>query len=417
MFYGWWVVLGVFLSQMMVTGFYTYAFSLLVLPLEAEFEASRSDIMAGPASAGLLGVFLPLFIGPLVDRWSACGLMTIGAFIFAMGFFSLSYATSSFQFVIIFAIAMSLANSLMGPMTGSTLVARWFDQRRGFALGIAALGTSVGGLLIPIIMGNLIEGLGWRQAMQWIGGFVLLIVFPYVFLVLRNSPAEMGLRPDGAIASVEQSNTVVEPEAALDSKAIIKMPAYWLLSIALGLLFTGYSAMMANLRPYVSSLGEKGELSPMMLQRLEPFAINEATMLMLPVIAIFGFCGKIVFGSLADRAPLKVLLACSMAFTALALLLLSTQPGVHGLVLASVLLGLSAGGMLPVWGALLPHLFGLASYGRVMGLMMPIIAITTSIGLQAMGLLYDQTLSYELATQVFAGLVLVAMMLLGLVRR
>ena len=43
------------------------------------------------------------------------------------------------------------------------IVGHWFDKRRGFALGLCAMGSSLGGMLLPIAARNLIDVVGYAQ--------------------------------------------------------------------------------------------------------------------------------------------------------------------------------------------------------------------------------------------------------------
>lgn len=82
------------------------------------------------------------------------------------------------------------------------------------------------------------------------------------------------------------------------------------------------------------------------------------------------------------------------------------------MLLAAGLMGLAAGGMLPVWGAMVAAAFGVASYGRVMGLIMPIISVCTFPGPILAATSMDRTGSYTLAFQAFVGSIGLAALLL-----
>jgi MFS family permease len=65
--------------------------------------------------------------------------------------------------------------------------------------------------------------------------------------------------------------------------------------------------------------------------------------------------------------------------------------------------------MLPVWGALLAAIFGTASYGRVMGLMMPLIVLIVIPGYSLAGYLSDLTGNYSLCFIIFSALIATSM--------
>jgi MFS family permease len=111
---------------------------------------------------------------------------------------------------------------------------------------------------------------------------------------------------------------------------------------------------------------------------------------LISVIAFCGVLGKLIFGYAADRISLRLELWLALALA-------------------------GAGGMLPVWGAMIASVFGVVSYGRVMGLMTPVIALLMMPGPQITGAMFDASDSYRLAMRLFVGvLVLAACLLLPL---
>src|SRR5258708_36074239 len=58
---------------------------------------------------------------------------------------------------------------LAGPIGNQVLVARWFQARRGRAMGYAYLGLGLGGVASPLLSNALIRSFGWRHALEFIG--------------------------------------------------------------------------------------------------------------------------------------------------------------------------------------------------------------------------------------------------------
>ncbi|MDP6978732.1 MAG: MFS transporter [Myxococcota bacterium] len=395
MFYGWVIVAAVFAAQMFMIGFWTYGFPLLVDPVQKEFGASVADIQMGLSAGGILAAVLAPLLGPLVDRWSARGMASIGAVLLVTALVLMSFAQGVYAFVGTVAVVLTGANVLLGPITGSTLVSRWFTTTRGRALGIAATGTSIGGLLIPLLLDSLIASMGWRGSLRALAACVLVFVVPLVVFGLRDHPGDKGLHPDGA----------EEPPSSADAAAsgrvwavgeVVRSPAYWLIGCCLGMLFMAYTGTLANLHKYATELGVE--------------AANATRLI--SMVAITGFIGKLLFGWAADRIGMRVGLWAAIALTALGIGTLSLEPGYAGMLVATALMGLAAGGMLPVWSGMIGEAFGVASFGLVMGLMMPIITVFAAPAPTVAGLSFDQTQSYSLAMQCFVGVLIVAAALL-----
>ena len=98
MYYGWLIVAGALIAQFFVTGFFTYGFPLMVMPVEAEFDVSRTEVMYGITWSTGLGLLVSPLIGMLADKWSIRGLMVIGAAAFGFGLVLLSKSQNILQF-------------------------------------------------------------------------------------------------------------------------------------------------------------------------------------------------------------------------------------------------------------------------------------------------------------------------------
>ena len=254
LFYGWVIVVGIFVVQFFMVGFFTYGFPLLVDPVQKDFDSSVTDVMLGISIGGLTGAVMSPLVGPLVDKWSARGLIVIGTLSLAASLYLMSICQGIYQFAAVLAVLMAAANVLVGPITGSTLVARWFSASRGRALGIAATGTSVGGLIVPFLLENSIASMGWRGALQLLAVCIIVLVLPLMIFGLRDHPSDMGLHPDGAEAA--ESTAVAAPVSReWTTGEVLRSPSFWLIGVSLGLLFLAYVGVLANLHKYATELG------------------------------------------------------------------------------------------------------------------------------------------------------------------
>lgn len=390
MFQGWWVVATHFVVQLCVVGFYTYGLPLFVPVVIEEFSTDVETINRLFAVQVTFGAIVTLVAGPLVDRWSARGLLLIGVASLVAGLVALSLATSAMAFVLLGGFFLGLTGPLCGPMTGSAVVSRWFTASRGRALGFAAIGTSAGGVLVPFLLSIGIEAWGWRFSMQAFAVVVCLVAFPLLLLRFWNRPADVGAVPE----PMPGQSDAPPPgsEAAMTVPEILRAPSFWLLTLSLAAFITSYAAPLANIAQFWADVGLPAEYNGRLL----------------PLLAASGICGKLGFGALADRIPLKVAFIAAIGATATALAILTFEPGLPGLALSAIVLGFASGGLLPVWSALVPRLFGVASFGRAMGLMGPVISLASVTGFAVIGRVRDATGSYVPAYQGFVVVLLVA---------
>lgn len=401
MYYGWFVVSAALLAQVAVVGFFTYVFSLLVLPLQVSFEASRSEVMYSMSLTAMLGLFLAPVVGVMADTYPIRWLMVAGAAIFGAGLFALSMTQSLLQFTLLFGIVMGLSNALLGPLCGSAVISRWFTVNRGKALGVAATGSSLGGILLPALFVLWLADDGdWRSALQNFSYGVLFILLPYLFFVMRDftlqDPENRAQNDDATEDSLQQKSSLLESnslQSRFSFRQIIRDSSYWIVGISLALLFSTYSALLANLTPYLSGQGFDASVAAQAIM----------------IVAISGFIGKLLFGYAADKVSLKLALSVTQLAVIAGLLLLAAGPSYWVICIALGTLGLSTGGMLPVWGALLAAIFGTTNYGRVMGLMMPLIVLIVIPGYGLTGYLYGQQGNYGLCFIVFSALIAMSM--------
>lgn len=396
MFYGWLIVLLVALYHGLMSGLINYSYGILIVPLVEEFGASLFVAMLGLTAAKLVSGLASPILGSMIDKHPMRIFVTIGIVALGSTFVLLSYLSAVWQFPVIFGLLMSFVFAFLGPLTGSTLVSRWFSRRRGLALGLAALGLSIGGFVAPPVLQYLMDAWGWRQAFFAIG-FAILVTAPVFYWLIKNSPQEIGLLPDGEQleAAAEVKSTHTEGDPYNNYRAILVEPGFWMLGISTGILYASLTAVLASVAPYAVDLGVDKQKAAQLIS----------------IMAFTGIIGKLLFGYAADLMNLKVGYWLAMAFMAAGLLLLSIQPAYQLMVIASVIIGLSIGGLIPVYGALLAKVFGIASYARVMGLMRIVTLMISMVGAPLAGLIFDMTGAFTLAFQAFA----VALVFAGLV--
>ena len=198
-FYGWWVVLvaGVGLS-LSYGPIIVITFGVFLKPLSQEFGWSRAGISLAFSLANLVySGALPL-IGRLVDRLGARKVILPSVLLFGLGVMSFYFLSASlWHFYALYMLMGAVSSGLLPAY--SKVISRWFDQKRGLALGLAMAGIGVGGFLTPPLAQALITTVGWRQAYVVLGLLVIGITMPVVGLFLKETPQRMGLWPDGAM--------------------------------------------------------------------------------------------------------------------------------------------------------------------------------------------------------------------------
>lgn len=392
MFYGWRIVAVAVLAMALSNGMSTYSYGLLVLPIGAEFGASRMEMMWGLTASSLAAVLFSPLAGSLMDRRSARALFLLGAVSLALGLALIALSRNVWQFVLVYGLVMPIGINLLGPIGTNTLVARWFSRLRGRALGITALGTSLGGLLVPLLLQRLIDAYGWRIACLWLSGIALLLMVPAVWLVIRNRPADLGLRPDGMPEVSRDGPGATHPGGMTTLPRLMTNATFWRIALAVGALFATFTVILANIVPFAVGHGVTATRAAFLIS----------------IISIAGIGGKLLFSIFAERINLKWSFLIALAMLALPLSVLIRFHSYGVMVLAAVSVGLATGAFMPAWGALLARIFGPFIFGRVMGRMQPVAIVMVMLTMPLSGYLFDVTGNYSATFLTMAGLTALA---------
>lgn len=149
----------------------------------ALFTRSSSDI----AWIGAIQMFLVLFmgvgVGPLYDRGYLRSLLLAGSFCVVFGHMMLSLCREYWQVVLAQGFIIGVgAGCLFVPCV--SLLPTYFSRHVGLALGVAYSGSSLGGVIYPIVLYRLIGPLGFPWAVR-VMGFISLGTFVLPLMVMR----------------------------------------------------------------------------------------------------------------------------------------------------------------------------------------------------------------------------------------
>lgn len=381
------------------TGMIAMTYSIVAVPLAEEYKPGRAVLMLAMTVLSAMSALLLPFIGNLMDRVSLRFTMIIGGLMLGAGYAAISLTTSFNQVLVIFAILIAPANVLIGPLAATVLLSRWFVARRGRAVGIAIAGISAGGVVFPIIIQGLLEAHQWREALQLLG-LILAVWAVAGALMAVDRPSDRGLNPDGASESHAQAGAE-QSQIAASPLQILMDPAFWMIAGTVAVVTSGMKGMITNLAPLVSDNGIDVSLAA-------------------PLISVFASCSfiaKIVFAALSDRLGPRILMFFALGGFAAGLACLTQASMGYGVIALGVgLTGLFGGFMVPMESYLVPRVFGQRVVGRAMGLLSGVILIALLSTPPLFGLIFDLTGSYIGIFWTFAGLALLAIMLVPLIR-
>ena len=390
MFYGWWIVFAATFLGAIASGTYFAGFSAFFLSLIEEFDVSRGALSSVVSIAHLQTGLTAPFQGYLTDRFGSRRVMYVGIAMLGLGFILISTAQSFILFAVYLIVFIPVGAHMGFLFPTLTAIANWFNKRRGIAFGIAMSGMALGSTLV-VGTNFLIESLGWRGAAVTLGFIVWGVGFPLASLV-RNSPEQYGMLPDGAKRPDEASgpDVVATPlEADFTAREALRTSAFWWMHLAFSCRSFIHVALTLH---FIPAMQDKG------------FSSGTAAAL-LGLFGILNIASRLGNGLLADAVSKKLVGIGQAALMIVAMLVFVWATSLWQIVIFLVLYALTTGGGGSLRHAMLSEYFGRKSYATIYGFGLTIEGIGSALGPAFAGFSFDATDSYDVT---FYGLAVVA---------
>lgn len=383
-FFGWWLLAASVAAMALGSGTSFWAFGFYVRPLEQEFGWTRAEVSLGFSAALLVSGLSGPLIGRFIDTRGPRAAILSGAVLTALTFLLLGTTNSLWQWYA-YSAANAVARQMMFFIPFMTLIPRWFDRRRGVAVSILGTGFSLGGFIVVPFVQLAMESLGWRATLVASGVAVAVVFLPIGLFIVRNSPAEMGLSPDGAREADGSASAPRAIEGVTLGEAL-RSPLFWALSLGFMLFFYGMFGWMVHQVPFYESIG---------LSRRTAATIVSAT-------AALSIGTRLLVGMLADRITRFEYAVVGLAATLLgAMVTLSINTSGPAIALFLVLWVIGTAGGPMIESLLLTRAFGLKHFATILGAVVVVETVGQILSPTVAGAIYDATDSYDLALLMF----------------
>src|SRR6266511_3169597 len=390
----WWRVVGG-LSMNLALGT-LYAWSVFVAPLEKEFGWKRADTSLIISIAIFVFAISFVLAGRLQDKKGPFWISVIGGVLVSIGFFLSAWTTTLGWIFFAFGVLGGIGNGF-GYATPIPVMAKWFPDKRGLAVGLAVAGYGGGSAIFGPLAGNwLIPTYGWRTTFQVLGVIFLVMTLVGAFL-LKNPPA--GYRPPGWSPAPAAKAAATTHE--FTAGETLKTPAFYFMWIAYCLgTIAGFMAI-SQLVPYAKSVG---------LAALGTTAI---------VVGAFGNAsGRILSGWMSDAMGRLNVLRLMIAISAVAMPLLYLAGGNAGMLFVMVfVIYWCYGTQLSVNASTTSDFWGTKNAGINYGLLFTAWGVAGIIGPRIGGKLFDKYQNYKAAFYTAGVLAAVALVCELLARR
>jgi MFS transporter, OFA family, oxalate/formate antiporter len=368
-----------------------YAWSVFVAPLEKQFGWKRAQTSNVFTIAVVVFALSFILAGRLQDKLGPFWISVIGGVLVSIGFFLSAYTTSLNYLYVCFGVLGGIGNGF-GYATPIPVMAKWFPDRRGLAVGLAVAGYGGGSAIFgPLANLNLIPNYGWQATFKILGCIFLVMTMIGAFL-LKNPP--VGYKPSGwapaPAAKAAATTYEFSPGEVLGTSTFYFMWIAYALGTSAGLM------VISQLVPFAKSQG----VSSAALATMGLF-----------VGAIGNASGRILSGWMSDALGRLNVLRLMIAISAIAMpILYAVGANVALLYILVFVVYWCYGTQLSVNASTTSDFWGTKNAGINYGLLFTAWGVAGIIGPRIGGVLFDRYKNYKAAFYTAAVLAVVALL-------
>jgi OFA family oxalate/formate antiporter-like MFS transporter len=384
----WWRVAGG-LSMNLALGT-LYGWSVFVAPLEQQFGWKRADTSMVFTIAVIVFAISFVAAGRIQDKFGPLPCSLAGGILVSLGFYLSSYTNSLNYLYICFGVIGGLGNGF-GYATPIPVMAKWFPDKRGLAVGLAVGGYGAGSAIFgPLSQLTLIPSYGLPATFR-ILGVIFFVMTIAGALLLRNPPS--GYRPKGWSPAVAQTAAAARDWTPGET---LRTSAFWLMWTGYALGCSAGLMVISQLVPFATSVGVT--------------AASLATMTLV-VGAVGNASGRILSGWMSDRLGRINVLRVMIGIGMVAMPALYAAGSNVGLLYAAVFVVYWCyGTQLSVNGVAAADFWGTKNAGVNYGMLFTAWGVAGTIGPRIGGVLYDKYQNYQAAFYTAAALSAVALL-------
>ncbi len=398
-FYGWVIVAVSALAEATAFGAGNVSFGVFLKSMSEDLQWSRTSITGALTVQSLAHLFVSPILGPLVDLYGPRVIMSWGAIVAGASYVAMGHVSEIWQFYLFFALGTVLGLHEIGSLVTTTVVSKWFVRMRGRALGFTGMGHNLGAVIFGPLVAFIIGAVGWRTGWSMLGLIIVAAILPPAILLMRRTPEDLGLRPDGG-ASARLPSTArwqrPHEEPAWKVMDALRSPTAWLLVVALNLANLGVLSMNIHQVAYFTDVGFSLQAASLL------FALQHS----LAVIS------KLFWGFLAERISVRFCLMGTFVGRLTGFLILLFGTAAERVYLFTIISGLFGGAITSLQSQIWADYYGRAFLGSIRGVLAPFSLISSLGGPLFAAFVFDVAGSYDGAFWVFAITLLLGVVLL-----
>ena len=386
-FYYGWANLGVAALAMVGTlPGRTQGLGLITEPLIGDLRIDRVDYATINLWATLIGALFCLPCGRLTDRFGARTVLTGIALALGATVIVMSGATGAIALCIAITLTRGFGQSALSVVS-LALVGKWFARRLNIAMAYYSLLVGIGFIAAFPSVGAAVTHVGWRVTWSGVGWFLVAILAPAAWFIVRSVPEDAGLHPDGE----NNGQEIRGAEEDLTLWQALRSPAFWVFALSssvFGLVYSGISLFNESI------LAQRGF-------KVETYHLVLAVSTGVGLLANFGG------GWLASRWSIQKLMGVGMGVLAVALAALPLVRTLTHVMFYGVAMGISGGVVTVVFFSVWGQVFGRTHLGRIQGCAQTLTVVASAIGPLLLASTLERTGSYDLIFRGLAAMVVV----------
>ncbi|MEY4539891.1 MAG: hypothetical protein RLZZ306_1648 [Bacteroidota bacterium] len=346
-YYPWIICFSGLLTLIVVNGLTTTALTVFDKVFLHEFKWTREELKVRESITNGVTLLFIFISGVIIDKIRVKKMLIFGTLVLSITLVSYSFIHNKIEaYIAHFFLGISMVTA--GSVSCIILVSSWFKEKRGLAIGIVLVGTSIGSAIFSPLNTFLLQEYGWRQAFQILAISPILVLIFILFFV-KNSPSDIGTAALGSSKEDSENDSDLLQQGMPYRKAT-KTHLFWLICICGFCTFYSLVGTIANVFLHITGLG---------------FSENKASYYLTLYFLIAG-SGKLLISLFSDYINPYIVFSTCCLLMILGILGLSSMD--KSLILLSIsLLAISWGGIYSLYNLIIIKSFGLKEAGKVNG--------------------------------------------------
>jgi MFS family permease len=396
-YFGWWVTILGFILTTFGYACIISATGVFLLPVTADlgFEiAPFTTYIMIMAFGSILWLFV---FTRFMNEKQMRPLLISSAVVGAASFVGFAFSSELWHFYLL-AVPMGMTLGVMTIAPSTILINNWFGSKlKGFALGIALLGPSLGGMVMIYVLNMIVQGGGWRAGFLTIAGCLLVVCIPAILVLCVWSPENKGLRRIGE--DEEELKQTATDKPGITFKAAVRKPLVWIILFATALTTFASAAILQHTQAYMVFNDYTADFGALVVSLC-------TGLLAVGCILVGWYCDRFSFQS----AAVGTAVIFAMCFFAQAFI-----PQAGWLVWVTIICyGIGCPAVNVISPLMINHLFGEKDLATFIGYVNIFIALGGAFSAVVVGIIHDSSGSYVPAWLMLGGVLLLVALLRGI---